>query len=145
MSSPLTWGVHVRADRADLNAIADLRGATFGISRPGSGSHLMAQVLARDAFGAAAAAGAGGEPASFAVVGNLDGARAALAAREADCYLWEVLTAKHLVDAGEWKLVGTVDTPWSEASRAAPRARLSPRARGSGRARGSRLRGAKKR
>ena len=43
VASPLCWAVSVGANA--LSTIDDLRGKTFGISRYGSGSHLMALVL----------------------------------------------------------------------------------------------------
>ena len=47
VSTPLTWGVHVAADSA-ARSMSDLDDARYAVSRVGSGSHLMAQVLARD-------------------------------------------------------------------------------------------------
>jgi ABC-type nitrate/sulfonate/bicarbonate transport system substrate-binding protein len=102
VSSPLTWGVHVRADRSDLRSVDDLRDKTFGVSRHGSGSHIMAQVLAKG----------WATPPRFEVVGNLAGASKALSEGRADAFMWEVLTTKHMVDSGEWKCIGTIDTPW---------------------------------
>ena len=45
--SPLIWGIHVPAG-SQLRRIADLEGATYAISRLGSGSHLMCFVHARE-------------------------------------------------------------------------------------------------
>jgi len=104
VSSPLTWGVHVRASSGfqDDSALGACRVA---ISRPGSGSHLMALIEARRR---------GVNPAdmTFVVVSDLAGARAALAEGRADFFLWEKYTTKPLVDSGEWRRVGEVVTPW---------------------------------
>jgi ABC-type nitrate/sulfonate/bicarbonate transport system substrate-binding protein len=104
VSSPLRWGVHV-ASSSSFNSIASLRGRRFGISRMGSGSHLMAYVLAREH---------GWDTASikFVVVGSLDKAREAFAASQIDAFMWEEFTTKPLVYTGEWRCVGICTTPW---------------------------------
>jgi ABC-type nitrate/sulfonate/bicarbonate transport system substrate-binding protein len=45
VDSPLCWAINV-GKNATFESVEDLRGQTFGISRFGSGSHLMAYVLA---------------------------------------------------------------------------------------------------
>ena len=65
VASPLTWGVHVSAS-SRFESMADLTGATYAVSRMGSGSHLMACVDAH-ARGVAAP--------ELEIVGSLDGAR----------------------------------------------------------------------
>lgn len=105
VQSPLRWGIHVKAG-APIKDVPGLKGKTFGISRPLSGSHLMAHVLAhqlgwdleRDA--------------PTRVVGSLDNARAAMARGEIDAWLWEKFTTKHLVDTAEWDIIGEIPTPW---------------------------------
>lgn len=104
--SPLTWGVHVSA-ASSFDSVESLRGAKFGISRFGSGSHLMAYVQALSL---------GWEPQTndlcFEVVGNLDGAKHALAEGTADAFMWEKFTTKSIVDSGEWRRVAEFETPW---------------------------------
>jgi len=100
-ATPLVWGVHARADSAF--ATAGAAPSAFAVSRFGSGSHIMALVDAKTR-GAAAP--------SFKVVNTLDGARKALAAGEADAFMWEKFTTKHLVDSGEWARIAEVPTPW---------------------------------
>jgi len=104
VSTPLTWGVHVAAPSAWRDA-SELRQATYAVSRMGSGSHLMAMVDAH-------ARGWAPDELKFEIVGDLEGARRALADRTADVFLWEKFTTKHLVDSGEWRKVGEVPTPW---------------------------------
>ncbi|MDX1571132.1 MAG: ABC transporter substrate-binding protein [Xanthomonadales bacterium] len=104
VESPLRWGVHV-AEAHPAQSIDDLRGTTFAISREGSGSQLMAAVMAEQR-------GWPLESLKFATVGDLEGARAALPRGEADGFLWELYTTKHLVDSGEWRRIGVVTTPW---------------------------------
>ena len=104
VSSPLTWGVHVTA-ASPYQSIDDLENTTFAISRFGSGSHLMAYVMAQ-------ARGWDTQALSFEVVGNLDGARTALASGKAQGFMWEKFTTQPLVTQGEFSRVGTFDTPW---------------------------------
>ena len=104
VNSPLTWGVHVTA-ASPYQSIDDLENTTFAISRFGSGSHLMAYVMAQ-------ARGWDTQALSFEVVGNLDGARTALASGKAQGFMWEKFTTQPLVTQGEFNRVGTFDTPW---------------------------------
>ncbi|KAF4678825.1 hypothetical protein FOZ60_015984 [Perkinsus olseni] len=97
VASPLVWGVHASARRP-----ADSDSNIFGISRMGSGSHIMAQVDNDNAEG----------DLRFKVVNSLDGAVESMAKGEIDYFMWEVFTTKHLVDKGEWKLVRKVPAPW---------------------------------
>jgi ABC-type nitrate/sulfonate/bicarbonate transport system substrate-binding protein len=48
----------------------------------------------------------------FLVVGNMDGARKALAANEAQVFMWEKYMTKPLVDIGEFRFLGECRTPW---------------------------------
>ena len=100
--------------------MADLDGADarYAISRKGSGSHLMACVDAH-------ARGVDPRALALEVVGSLDGARKALRDEEADVFMWEKFTTKFLVDAGEWRRIGEVPTPWACFSIAASDAALS--------------------
>merc|ERR1719201_2240272 len=46
------------------------------------------------------------------IVHTLDGAREAMGTGEIDVWLWEKFTTKHLVESGEWDIVGEIPTPW---------------------------------
>lgn len=103
-NSPLLWGMHVPAD-SDLNNPDDFRGRRYAISRYGSGSHLMAQVHARQQ----------GWPVSemdYVLVENLDGARAAFREQRAEVFFWEHFTTKPYVDNGEFRWLGDFPPPW---------------------------------
>lgn len=102
--SPLIWGIHVAAN-SDLEKVEDIRGKTYAISRFGSGSHLMAIVDAVDR---------GWDPAEmdFELIRNLDGARKALPAGQADIFFWERFMTQPYVDLGEFKRIGVRLTPW---------------------------------
>jgi ABC-type nitrate/sulfonate/bicarbonate transport system substrate-binding protein len=102
--SPLTWGLHVAAD-SPWRRMADLRNRPVAISRYGSGSHLIAIVDA-------AARGWDTGAMKFVVVNDLEGAKQALAAGEADLFLWEKHMTQPLVDAGRFRRLGERAVPW---------------------------------
>jgi ABC-type nitrate/sulfonate/bicarbonate transport system substrate-binding protein/cyclopropane fatty-acyl-phospholipid synthase-like methyltransferase len=104
VNSPLVWGVHLHASN-QLTHPASLEHRRFAVSRYGSGSHLMALVHAQQS---------GWDPAAmqFEVVGGLEGARAALASGQAEAFMWEKYTTKPIVDAGEFRRLAAVRTPW---------------------------------
>lgn len=102
ITTPLVWGIYTGANR-NLHTVADLRGKTFAISREGSGSHLMTQVLASQAGWK--------EPLSFYTAGKLDALCEAVQ-HTADAFLWEVFTTQPEVAAGRIKKLGELPTPW---------------------------------
>jgi ABC-type nitrate/sulfonate/bicarbonate transport system substrate-binding protein len=102
--TPLLWGFQVPAASA-FGSVEELRGARYAISRFGSGSHLMAFVLAEQR----------GWPAAelrFVAVGNLAGAVAAFEQGAADVFLWEKFMTKPLIDGGQFRRVGELTAPW---------------------------------
>jgi len=104
VQSPLIWGVHI-AGHNPARTIHDFAPVRFAVSRLGSGSHLMAYLLAaRDGFPLG--------PDQLVVVGNIDGARAALRENRADVFLWEKYVTSPLVHSGEFRRIDTIDTPW---------------------------------
>ena len=104
VASPLIWGIHTPAT-SNIQSLEQMQGKRYAISRFGSGSHLMAIVDA-DLRGWST------EGPSFVVVKNLDGARKALAANEADIFFWEKYTTNPFVDNGEFRRIGQRLTPW---------------------------------
>lgn len=104
VQSPLTWGIHVPGS-SDINGINDLEKAPYLISRYGSGSHLMAYLLAKQHQW---------DPKTlqFKVIDNLDGARNAFKNNEIQAFLWEKYTTKPYVDLGEFRRIGEIPTPW---------------------------------
>jgi sulfonate transport system substrate-binding protein len=104
VQSPLIWGVHV-AGRSSAHTIHDFAPVRFAVSRLGSGSHLMAYLLAaRDGFRLG--------PDQLVVVGDIEGARGALRENRADVFLWEKYVTSPLVHRGEFRRIDTIDTPW---------------------------------
>ncbi|MCH7401885.1 substrate-binding domain-containing protein [Belliella kenyensis] len=104
IASPLTWGVHISA-KSQEESLEELSQAPFLISRYGSGSHLMAFLLAKQQ-------GWDQSKLNFEVIDNLGGAKKAFEKEEAKMFLWEKYTTKPLVDAGLFKRVGEIPTPW---------------------------------
>ena len=105
VDSPLFWGIHVPAT-SPYTTPEQLAGLPFAISRFGSGSHLMTYVEA-EARGWLAER----EP-RFVKVGDIEGARRAMAQGEAVGFLWERLMTRPLVEAGEWRQIGVRPSPW---------------------------------
>lgn len=104
VATPLIWGVHVGATSSADNC-SDLSTKRFLVSRIGSGSHLMALVLAkREGWNI-------GELA-FETVGNMDGAKEAMDQGDAGIFLWEKYTTAPMVKNGTMKRIGEVPSPW---------------------------------
>ncbi|KNC51405.1 periplasmic substrate-binding protein [Thecamonas trahens ATCC 50062] len=109
VSVPLRWGVWAAPD-SPITSLEDLDAGhgpiIFGISRFGSGSHLMATIMAN-------ARGWDPERVSFAKpCGSLDGLEAAVASGAASLFMWNHSTTKPLADAGRLRHVGDCFTPW---------------------------------
>lgn len=106
VNSPLRWGVHAPAN-SELTDEELIKNGRYAISRPKSGSHLMAHVHAAETNRTL------DEQKDFVKVENLDGARKSFVNGESELFLWERFTTKFLVDAGEFRYLGDCYTPWS--------------------------------
>lgn len=104
VKSPLIWGIHVAA-QSKYQKIADLENTTVAISRPGSGSQLMAYVNAKNQ-------GWNSNQLQFEIVNTIDGAVNALSSGTADYFMWEHFMTKPLVDSGIFRRVADCPTPW---------------------------------
>lgn len=104
VKSPLTWGIHVSSGSA-IEEVEALKEATFLISRYGSGSHLMAYLLARKN-------GWDLSRLKFELVGDLEGAKKALQRPAPNAFLWEKFTTMPLVQQGLFRRIGEIPTPW---------------------------------
>lgn len=102
--SPLLWGIHVPGGSAATET-ADVENARFAISRFGSGSHLMACVLAEQR-------GWSVDDLELVEVGSLDGAIEAFAEGRADVFLWERFMTQPVVDSGAFRRIGEFSAPW---------------------------------
>lgn len=104
VNSPLCWGIHM-GPQAAVTSISPHQKPFFAISRPGSGSHLMAFILAEQM-------GWPSESLHFETVQNFSGAQKCLYNYPEALFLWEKFMTKPYVDAGQLKRVGEIFTPW---------------------------------
>lgn len=111
VESPLCWAISTGAGRQDIEDVEGLRGKVVGVSRMGSGSFVMSQVLAdqkgwlRDDE----------QPFTPEVIGDFAALRRAVrreGEKKADFFMWEHFTTKHYWDNGELKRLGEIYTPW---------------------------------
>ncbi len=104
VKTPLQWGIHVPY-HSTIEHVQDITHPTFAISREGSGSHLMAYVLAdREKWEASSL--------NFNVVGDIYGGLWSLQHDQAQVFLWEKYTTSPFVEQKKCKRVGEVLTPW---------------------------------
>lgn len=104
VTSPLHWGIHVPYD-SDITKVDHLKDQTFAISRQGSGSELMAYVLADRE----------GWPTSnlkFDVVGDVYGGLWALQNNKSQCFLWEKYTTFPFCEQKKCRYIDEIVTPW---------------------------------
>jgi len=102
--SSLEWAIVARPS-SSIKSVSDLKKRKFGISRFGSGSHIMTLVLCqREGWGL--------NDVEFKVCGGLKDLTEAVLDGSVDCFMWEIFMTKNLVDKGELKRIGTILTPW---------------------------------
>ncbi|NVJ87086.1 MAG: ABC transporter substrate-binding protein [Algoriphagus sp.] len=104
VKSPLIWGIHCKKELA-YSSVQEIPNPRFLISRLGSGSHLMASVLAEKL-------GWPQESIELEVVENLDGARKAFENGDEGLFLWEKYTTSPEVEKGNMKRIGEIASPW---------------------------------
>lgn len=104
VETPLNWGIFIRAHSA-INSLSGLLKKHFLVSRMGSGSHLMALVLAKRE-------GWNPDELTFELIGNMDGAKEAMDAGNEGIFLWEKYTTAPMVKNGTMKRLGEVPSPW---------------------------------
>lgn len=105
VTSPLTWGIHTGV-KNPINTYPEIFDKKYGISRFGSGSHLMAIVDANSKNHQL-------KTEQFNIIKNLEGALESLTNLDSDVFYWEKYTTKPYVDSGVLKRVGEYVTPWS--------------------------------
>ncbi len=105
VTSPLHWGIHVPYD-SQITSVDQLEGQTFAISRKGSGSELMAHVLAdRENWDQSQL--------KFNVAGDVYGGLWALENNKAQCFLWEKYTTFPFCEQKKCRYIDEIVTPWS--------------------------------
>ncbi|WWC68068.1 uncharacterized protein I206_101987 [Kwoniella pini CBS 10737] len=105
IASPLRWAI-ITGKESKYNSVDDLKGTTFGISRLGSGSQVMASVLSLNQGWTE------NEQPKFKVNGQFKPLRDSVNSGETSVFLWEWFTTKPYVDSGEVRFIGSVYTPW---------------------------------
>src|SRR5690606_21010213 len=104
VKSPLNWGIHIHG-KSSISSTNEIKNPRFLISRMGSGSHLMAYVLAKREEWVA-------KNLKFKIVSNLPGALDAMTAENPEIFLWEKYTTKPWVDSQQFKCIGEIASPW---------------------------------
>jgi len=105
VESPLHWGIHV-LEESEIFEVDDLKGKVFGVSRMGSGSHLMACVLSIQS---------GWDPScelKLKVMGDLIELLEGLKNKTSDAFLWDPLTVKPFSNKYRVRTIGETITPW---------------------------------
>jgi len=110
VETPLCWAISTGADRKDVVDVKSLKGGKCGVSRIGSGSYVMAYVLA-DQQGWLSPSNP--EPFSFHPLSTFAKLREGVNDSTADFFMWEHFTSKRYYDNGEIRRVGEIYTPWS--------------------------------
>lgn len=101
VESPLCWAISGKSN----SKLKNLKNKRFGISRLGSGSHLMACVYAMQNNW-------NKNDISFKVVGDFESLRSSVNKDDTDVFLWETFTSKPFYDSGELTRLGEITTPW---------------------------------
>ncbi|TEB25166.1 periplasmic binding protein-like II [Coprinellus micaceus] len=104
VSSPLNWAVITGKDTRYQN-IDDLKDTTLGISRYGSGSQVMAYVMALQK-------GWPTDQLKFQVNNDIHGLVDSVNEGSTSAFMWEWFTTKPWVDQGKARFIGSVPTPW---------------------------------
>jgi len=108
VETPLCWAISTGAKRS-INTVADLKNGKIGVSRFGSGSHVIGYVLA-DQQGWLES---GSQPFDVVPLQTFERLRQGVNDGTADFFMWEHFTSKRYYDNGEIKKVGEIYTPWS--------------------------------
>ncbi|CCU76958.1 unnamed protein product [Blumeria hordei] len=110
VETPLCWAISTGTQRS-LSSIDDLKNGKCGVSRVGSGSFVMAYVLALEQgwFHEAST----GEPFQFTPLQTFEKLRNSVNDSTVDFFMWEYFTSKKYYDNDEIKKIGEINTPWS--------------------------------
>ncbi|KAI9298846.1 hypothetical protein K502DRAFT_362065 [Neoconidiobolus thromboides FSU 785] len=104
VESSLCWAASTGKNRK-FDDVKDIKNPVFGISRIGSGSHVMAQVMAQET-------GWDEKNLKYEILNNIDGLSNGVQNEAADLFLWEHFTTKPLYDSNTLKKIGQVVAPW---------------------------------
>ncbi|KAJ3316837.1 hypothetical protein HDV06_002810 [Boothiomyces sp. JEL0866] len=101
-NSSLCWSIAVSPD-SKIKKLQDLKGGKIGISRIGSGSHIMAVVLAMQN---------GWPDFEFVILNDINGLIGGVTEGTADAFMWEVITTKPYYDKNVLSMLDTFYSPW---------------------------------
>lgn len=105
VQSPLQWATVIKKGRTDLKYLADIKGTRVGISRNGSGSHIMSFVLANnEKFN--------GHELSYVPCGGMESLVQAVEQDKVDSFMWETFTIRDAVQSDRVQYLGYTTTPW---------------------------------
>lgn len=108
VESTLCWAVSTGINK-EINNLDDLKGKKIGISRHGSGSHLMAHILGFEKNWKI-------DDLKFKVIGDFKKLRDSVndisQENNTDAFLWEKFTTKPFHDSNEIKKIGEIETKW---------------------------------
>ncbi|TFK18119.1 hypothetical protein FA15DRAFT_675530 [Coprinopsis marcescibilis] len=104
VATPLNWAV-ITSTSTEFKDITDLQDTTLGISRYGSGSQIMAYVMALQQ-------GWPTDNLKFQINNDIHGLIDSVNDGTTSAFMWEWFTTKPFVDAGKARFIGSVPTPW---------------------------------
>ncbi|KGY15288.1 hypothetical protein PABG_11875 [Paracoccidioides brasiliensis Pb03] len=124
VETPLRWAIVSGRNRTEINGVSDLKGGRVGVSRLGSGSHIMSSVLAQQQNWSSTSS-----PLRPVVLGPFPSLRdgvtgynslnpSAIPSPSADFFMWEQFTTKpyfHPLEINPnppLKKIGEIFTPW---------------------------------
>ncbi|KAJ3287706.1 hypothetical protein HK104_008481 [Borealophlyctis nickersoniae] len=115
-ASPLTWSIATNPSRynpaeREKGSWESLRGARIGISRFGSGSHIIPFCLAQN-MGWLGQTGTDKPPFEFIVLNDLKGLREGIRDATIDAFLWERIMTKPYYDSGELHHLSNITPKW---------------------------------
>ncbi|KAG0361960.1 hypothetical protein BGZ54_008839 [Gamsiella multidivaricata] len=114
VESPLCWAISVGQNSRHVDR-STLQDGKIGISRIGSGSHIIPYVLAEQEGWLKGASPADPEykaPFGFEILNTFQHMRDSVNDGSTDAFLWEKFTTKPYHDSREVRLVDTITPPW---------------------------------
>ncbi|KAF8425575.1 hypothetical protein EV426DRAFT_561127 [Tirmania nivea] len=117
VESPLRWAISTGSGREseflDAQGQLQLQGKKLGVSRIGSGSYVMAYVLAEREGWLDTSGSSTKPPFDFIVLNDFTGLRSGVNSRAADAFMWEYYTTKkYYTTTPELAQIGELPTPW---------------------------------
>jgi hypothetical protein len=115
VKNPLRWAIVTGKNRSDINSVTDLRQhRRVGVSRMGSGSHVMAFVLAQREGWFSSSPHSNEEKLPTVILGPFKELRDGVTSNKADFFMWEHFTTKPFFHGEDTPLknIGEIYTPW---------------------------------